>query len=133
MKNLLSPRSYKTVISYRLTCEHTNPDGSVIESGWGFSFDCDAEGNPLPGMNPIARANLEDCKAGRISVTPLELHRSEREVMSPPVIRCDCGQKLTLWNSWATSCDCGREFNGSGQLLADRAQWGEETGEEGTF
>jgi len=26
-------------------------------------------------------------------------------------------------------CECGRDYNMSGQLLAPRAQWGEDTGE----
>ena len=44
-------------------------------------------------------------------------------------IRCDCGTHLTLYSWWATECDCGTEYNGAGQTLAPRSQWGEETGE----
>jgi hypothetical protein len=45
------------------------------------------------------------------------------------VIRCDCSQEFTLFDSWSNDCDCGRSYNASGQLLAHRSQWGEETGE----
>ena len=45
------------------------------------------------------------------------------------MIRCDCGCELTLHNWWSTECDCGTEYNGGGQRLAPRSQWGEETGE----
>lgn len=45
------------------------------------------------------------------------------------VIRCDCGCEITLYNWWSTDCDCGLEYNGSGQRLAPRQFWGEETGE----
>lgn len=45
------------------------------------------------------------------------------------VIRCDCGCELTLYSGWANGCDCGLEYNGSGQQLAPRRFWGEETGE----
>lgn len=47
-----------------------------------------------------------------------------------PVVKCGCGAEVFCGDSWANSCDnCGTEFNGSGQTLAPRAQWGEETGE----
>lgn len=45
------------------------------------------------------------------------------------VIRCDCGCEITLYDWWSTGCDCGTEYNGSGQRLAPRQFWGEETGE----
>ena len=44
-------------------------------------------------------------------------------------LRCDCGTHLTLRDWWSTECDCGTEYNGAGQTLAPRSQWGEETGE----
>jgi len=44
-------------------------------------------------------------------------------------IQCDCGTHLTLHDSGANECNCGTEYNGSGQQLAPRSQWGEETGE----
>jgi hypothetical protein len=48
----------------------------------------------------------------------------------PGAIRCGCGAVLEIWRPGGdVSCDCGREFNSSGQLLAPREQWGEETGE----
>lgn len=51
-----------------------------------------------------------------------------REV-TVPVIRCGCGGKVVC-EGFTNTCDrCGRDYNGSGQLLAPRSQWGEETGE----
>ena len=50
----------------------------------------------------------------------------------PGVIKCDCGAKVELDSGWANECRrCHAEYNGSGQRLADRSQWGEETGESG--
>lgn len=48
-----------------------------------------------------------------------------------PVVECDaCENTVHCIDGWANSCSkCGTEFNGSGQTLAPRAQWGEETGE----
>lgn len=53
----------------------------------------------------------------------------EKEVK---IIKCkDCGKEVELWNSWANECrKCGTEYNGFGQMLAPREQWGIETGED---
>lgn len=53
--------------------------------------------------------------------------------MPVTTIKCMCGNKLELHSSWANECKCGNEYNGFGQKLASRAQWGYETGEEGDF
>lgn len=93
----------------------------------GYAFDCDAKGQvDLEAMPLVARANLQkllqDHGPGRVV-------RHERTVREPAEGRCDCGRCVVLDDSWINSCDCGREYNGSGQELAPRAQWGEETGE----
>lgn len=46
-------------------------------------------------------------------------------------MRCVCEQLLEGWRPGGdVDCEkCGREYNSSGQLLAPREQWGEETGE----
>jgi len=44
------------------------------------------------------------------------------------VIKCDCGRSVECW-SFTNTCDCGRDYNNSGQMLAPRCHWGEETGE----
>jgi hypothetical protein len=50
-------------------------------------------------------------------------------------LKCDrCGATVKLYSHWANACDrCSAEYNGSGQRLAPRSQWGEETGDLGTF
>ena len=44
-------------------------------------------------------------------------------------VKCSkCGTEVFLENSWANECNkCGTEYNGSGQRLADRSQWGDES------
>jgi len=43
---------------------------------------------------------------------------------------CKCGQVFTILNWFEEECPkCGRLYNGAGQELAPRSQWGEETGE----
>ncbi|MFJ8247337.1 hypothetical protein [Peribacillus asahii] len=48
----------------------------------------------------------------------------------PKKITCEeCGSKVELYSSWANECSCGTEYNGFGQRLAPREEWGYETGE----
>lgn len=46
-------------------------------------------------------------------------------------IKC-CGKWLGLGKFTNTCTRCGADYNGSGQLLASRSLWGEETGEHWT-
>lgn len=63
----------------------------------------------------------------RIIRTEIEI--SGNRIRSIKVMRCDCSREVWLYDSWCTECDCGLCYNGSGQKLAPRSQWGEETGE----
>jgi len=45
------------------------------------------------------------------------------------VIECVCGSPVYCEGFTNTCDDCGRDYNGSGQLLAPRELWGQETGE----
>lgn len=48
----------------------------------------------------------------------------------PTICRCICGKEFEIYDPFATPCPvCNREYNGCGQMLAPRSQWGEETGE----
>ena len=105
----------------------------VDEPGAGFSFPCDEQGNPLPGLSPAALANYDLC----LSLTQAERMVDEGVVTEtwrryePPVIQClRCPGEVMLSDAWLSTClRCGADYNGSGQLLAPRHLWGEETGE----
>ena len=58
-------------------------------------------------------------------------HRDDAGNAHPCIIKCDCECVLEGYRPGGdVGCDrCGREYNSSGQLLADRSQWGEESGE----
>lgn len=134
MSNLISRRQHIDRVSYSLVCEHVDASGKVRERGCGFRFDCDAQGNvDESAMFPAGLANLRAIRSGAIPCTPLTVERRTYVEHVPAVCRCECGKPVTLHSGWSNECDCGLEFNGSGQLLAPRSQWGHETGEEGTF
>lgn len=42
---------------------------------------------------------------------------------------CSCGEEIEF-SRFTNTCSCGADYNSSGQLLAPRSQWGEETGED---
>jgi len=100
--------------------------------GRGFSFPCDKTGKVQEhDLQPIALMNLAACREeGIVGV----LSERDESYFEPAVGRCDCGNKVTLSSSWANVCSrCGAEYNGFGQRLASRSQWGEETGEQGDW
>lgn len=56
------------------------------------------------------------------------LDRNMREV-ERSVYLCDCGEEILCAYFTNTCHECGADYNMSGQRLAGREQWGEETGE----
>lgn len=44
---------------------------------------------------------------------------------------CVCGREVYL-REFTNTCECDRDYNLNGNLLAPRSQWGEETGEHWT-
>lgn len=97
--------------------------------GAGFSFDCDKDGNVKQPMNPAAQANYDKCVSGEINVYFEGLITRPWSYVEPAVGQCACGANVSLANFTNTCDKCGRDYNMSGQLLAPREQWGEETGE----
>ena len=47
------------------------------------------------------------------------------------VITCACGKDVEC-PDFTNTCECGIDYNFAGARLADRSQWGEETGEHWT-
>lgn len=95
-----------------------------------YLFDCDRNGRiDESQLGPKALENLrkcrEACKQGEASWEILDATKSYVE---PAAGRCVCGEEVEL-SGFTNTCDCGRDYDSSGVLLAPRSQWGEETGE----
>ena len=121
------------IISERRTVEgveYTLAFEWVDSPGAGFSFACDKDGNiDIESMPAPARGNYEMCLAnpgGKLRKCGVEAR--EWSYREPAVGLCECGRKVAL-EGFTNPCDCGRDYNMSGQMLAPREQWGEETGE----
>jgi hypothetical protein len=97
-------------------------------------FDCDPMGViDVTRLMPAALNNLRECRAGMrddgTKVYDLGVQKREHHYYQPAVGECvHCKRHVTL-GSFTNTCLCGADYNMSGQLLAHRSQWGEETGE----
>lgn len=103
----------------------------VGHDGWGYSFSCDKDGKPHPFDNPDAALNYELCLAGNVRGHRVEagIIRSHEFVDTTFASgTCVCGEEVVL-TRFTNPCSCGRDYNGSGTLLASREVWGEETNE----
>lgn len=102
-------------------------------TGAGFSFSCNEDGSLLEDMTEKGKENYRKCQDGTHDVVYLGIKNRSHHYWEPAVIECRCGAEIELHDSWLNTCDdCGCDFNGSGQELAPREQWGEETGEHYT-
>lgn len=101
------------------------------EPGHGFAFPCDADGTiDLDKMMEAGRANYAKCLDGTYKVNDMGVVKSTWHYMQPAIGECEeCGCEVSL-DGFTNTCEtCDTDYNMSGQRLAPRAQWGEETGE----
>lgn len=126
MSKLISGRKRIDVTSYHLLFPYVDSPGS------GFAFDCDENGNVDVNalkLKPCAYANYVRCTNGAANVSPGVVETSHHSYTEPAVLRCDCGEHVYLDGFTNTCRRCAADYNMSGDRLADRSQWGEETGE----
>lgn len=98
--------------------------------GWGFGFPCDANGRLAPFETDAAEENYRKCieNTHDKAVEDRGVVAHPYRYREPAVGRCVCGSTVSLGH-FTNPCECGRDYNSAGQLLAPRSQWGEETGE----
>lgn len=121
---IISQRQHHEDVTYRLFFEDRENDGA------GYSFTCDKEGNVQQDLlGEFGKANLAKCRENKDNrfFSPDVCEQINRWV-EPAVGECPCGCSVSL-DGFTNTCECGRDFNMSGQELAPRDQWGEETGE----
>ena len=123
MIKIIKERKHVERIEYALYYEWKTSKGA------GFLFDCDKEGNLVTLDNPDAQANYEKCVSGEYNVVFKGIQRYDTSYWEDAVGKCICGEEVQLGRFTNTCDECDRDYNSQGQLLADRSQWGEETGE----
>jgi hypothetical protein len=118
--NIIQQRSRGTGRRVSLDFESLETPGS------GYSFDCNEAGTPI-FKNESARVNYERVKDDP-TYKKVGVNVETWTYAIPTLGKCDCGREVVL-EGFTCPCECGRDYNSSGQLLAARSQWGEETGE----
>ena len=109
---------------YMLGFEYNDTPGS------GFSFPCDENGNVDDSkMNPASKENLSKCLSGQIPVHSTGVEKYEHDWTEPAIGKCNRCDGEVILDGFTNTCDCGVDYNMSGQELAHRSQWGCETGE----
>ena len=103
-----------------------------MSEGTGCAFPCDEKGTidlaALKEEKPCAYKNYLLCQDLSKYLAPIHEERTHSYV-EPACGNCDlCGEEVALFG-FTNTCDCGADYNMSGQLLAPREQWGDETGE----
>jgi len=94
----------------------------------GYRFPVDENDQPYTD-NEAAADNLRKCLNGELDVIDMGIIEDSWTVKHPAILRCDCGHELMLQSPTNTCVECEADYNMSGQRLAPREQWGEETGE----
>lgn len=124
MPEIIQEARWETGVELRRVFERRSDPSS------GYSFPCDEQGEPLPGEMQAAGWR------SYFYVLDHPEQYADRGVVKrrwacrhPAIIRCPCGKAVSLDDAWLNICSCGRDFDGAGNVLAPRSQWGEETGE----
>lgn len=92
-------------------------------------FECDDKGNVFPLKHEAAKANLARCLAGLDGILPMGISERSHRWYNAAIGECiNCARHVSL-SGFTNTCECGADYNASGQALAHRSQWGEETGE----
>ena len=119
---IIRKREQVSQVSYSLSFE-TSP-------GCGFGFPCDKDGNiDRDNLNPAALENLRKCETREYKVSNPQIKQYINRYIDPALAKCICGHTIEL-AAFTNTCErCNRDYNMSGQELAPRSQWGEETGE----
>lgn len=97
----------------------------------GYAFDCDENGF-LIGRSSYSdenSRNLIDCLLGNNNTVYKGIVSYYNSYTEPAIGLCDCCGGEVLLEGFTNTCSCGADYNSSGQILADRSFWGEETGE----
>lgn len=123
MLEIIKCRTYSEAVHHRRVFDFAD------EPGRGYWFESDDRGQVKEDdLTPEARANLHRCMTGQYDVVDQGVRTWRTQYTDPAVGRCVCGREVELFG-FTNTCECGIDYNMSGQALAPREQWGEETGE----
>lgn len=100
----------------------------VEDPGAGFSFDADENGLPIRTEGNAHNFDMLETWIAEGKLIDEGVRVREWSYRAPALLRCDCGNEVSL-DHFVNTCECGADYNSSGDRLAPRSQWGEETRE----
>jgi hypothetical protein len=125
---ILKPSCLEEITTHTLSFRYSDS-----EYFHGFTFDCDIDGNvDCAKLNPAALDNYCQCLSGDVNGRRVDEAVKDtyfRSYRRSAVGECVCGQEVSL-SGFTNTCECGLDYNMSGQMLAPREQWGEECNEQ---
>lgn len=95
-------------------------------NGCGFSFECDADGNPT-SENEGQKENFKYAIAYPEKFKDLGAVHHVHEYTVPAHGTCDCGEIVYLTDQYLGACECpgcGRWYNLFGEELLPPEEWG---------
>jgi hypothetical protein len=124
---IIRERQRVTEVTYELCFDSKDCQGS-----W-YGFECDEKGNvdiSKLESRPAALENYNCCINGEYNIAPGVIRKYVNHYTEPAVGLCNhCGSEVHL-DGFTNTCEkCETDYNMSGQELAPRRFWGEETGE----
>ena len=111
MEIIKQPEHKRTVLYTREFDDAKNPN-----SGRGFSFDCDENGEVFR-FNENAFQCFLECIEGKHCVIDKGLKKHDTFYRSPAIGKCDCGREIELYDPLDNFCGCGECYNSSGQRV----------------
>ena len=118
---IIKEREPKESTSYSLEFDYRD------DSGGGFTFPCDAFGNPrMDEMPDAAQINYKHCIEDTERFYKPYVKKHIHRWVEPAVGRCLCGEEVVLESHYMGACQCpkcGRWYNIYGQSLIPPEYW----------
>lgn len=119
MIKIIKHREYETITEYYYFFSRDQRGNS------GFSIPCNENGEPFDKW----KDRFDELMEQKDEFVWHGLQERKIDVIHPTIGQCVCGEEIELSGFTNTCTNCDRDYNSSGQELAPRSQWGEETGE----
>jgi hypothetical protein len=121
---IISRRRYESGINYMRAFDYTD------KVGGGFAFPSNDKGEvDLAKLTVEGLANYMRCVSGDYRVKDCGVVSYPWRCIHPAVGLCDHCQSQVSLEGFTNTCECGADFNMSGQILSHRSNWGNDTGE----
>lgn len=122
-KGIVTAPSFEEIVTHHHSFTW---DGS---NGGGYWFDCDSNGRLLNDEDGKRQENFDILMVTKGLTYDGQVTMS-RTVFNRGSIKCFCNTQVDLYDAMTNGCGkCGRDYDGNGNVLAHRSQWGMETGE----